>query len=64
MTTVAIWLLLACPTYNGQPGCFNIQFMTQQACVKASADLQKATGIGSNLRQYTAACIPMEIYNK
>lgn len=63
MMTVAIWLMLACPSANSYPGCFNIQFMTQQACVKASADLQKAAG-ATYMRQYTAVCVPMEIYNK
>lgn len=60
--TIAIWLMLACPNYNSHTGCFNIQFTTQQACEKASANLQKATG--KNLRQFYATCIPMEIYNK
>jgi hypothetical protein len=54
--------MLACPYIDSRPGCFNIMFATQQACEKAGADLRKATGIGSNLRQYSTVCVHMEIY--
>ena len=63
MMTVAIWLMLACPYYSNAPGCFTVQFATEQQC-KAAGKATEYQSMNVGLRQFRAACIPMEIYNK
>lgn len=60
MITVAIYLLLACPHMDSRPGCFTVQFTTQQACEKAGKSIEfQSNNVG--MRHYRTTCIPMEI---
>lgn len=63
MTTITIWLMLACPYIDSRPGCFNIMFATQQACEKAGKAVEfQSNNVG--MRRYFTTCVQMEVYNK